>query len=80
MEEAGRTNTVERPLACIITSSAWIMWNTWKYHPGNCREKAGIIKPGVPVIYDGHVPEASAVIEKQAEKLGSPAYADRGYV
>ena len=70
------TNTVERPLACIITSISLdhveYLGNTI---PEIAREKAGIIKPGVPVIYDGHVPEASAVIEKQAEKLGSPAYA-----
>ena len=70
------TNTVERPLACIITSISLdhveYLGNTI---PESAREKAGIIKPGVPVIYDGHVPEASAVIEKQAEKLGSPAYA-----
>ena len=38
-------------------------------------EKAGIIKPQVPVIYDGHQPEASEVIEKRSKELGSPAFA-----
>lgn len=37
-------------------------------------EKAGIIKPGVPVIYDGSSPEAEKVILARAKELGSPAY------
>lgn len=70
------TNTVEKPLACIITS---ISLDHVEYL-GNtissiASEKAGIIKPGVPVIYDGHNPEAAGVIGKRAEELGSPSYA-----
>lgn len=69
------TNVVEQPLACIITSIsrdhteylgetiAEIAW-----------EKAGIIKPGIPVIYDGHRADAAKVIRERAEELGSPAY------
>lgn len=69
------TNTVERPLADIITSisldhTEWL-GDTVTAIAG---EKAGIIKPGVPVIFDGHVPEASAVIRKRAGETGSPSY------
>lgn len=70
------TNSVEKPIACIITS---ISMDHMEYL-GETRaeiaaEKAGIIKPGVPVIYDGHVEEVSEVIRKRAEELGSPFYA-----
>ena len=37
-------------------------------------EKAGIIVPGVPVIYDGNDLDAAEVIRARAEELGSPAY------
>lgn len=53
------TNTVDRPLACIITSISLdhveYLGDTIGKIAG---EKAGIIKPQVPVIYDGHQPEA----------------------
>lgn len=69
------TNCVEKPLACIITSISidhvQYLGDTKAAIAG---EKAGIIKPGVPVIYDGHVEEASGVIEDRAKELGSPAY------
>lgn len=70
------TNCVEHPLACIITS---ISIDHVQYLgdtiPAIASEKAGIIKPGVPIIYDGHVKEAAPVIEKRAKELDSPAYA-----
>lgn len=70
------TNCVEKPLACIITS---ISIDHVQYLgdtiPAIASEKAGIIKPGVPIIYDGHVADAAEVIGKRAELLGSPAYA-----
>jgi dihydrofolate synthase/folylpolyglutamate synthase len=37
-------------------------------------EKAGIIKPGVPVVTGAVQPEAIAVIERTAEKQGAPLY------
>ena len=40
-------------------------------------EKAGILCPGVPLIYDDTNPEASAVILSRAQKLGVPAAAVR---
>lgn len=69
------TTAVEDPVACVITS---ISFDHMQYL-GNtiaeiAAEKAGIIVPGVPVIYDGNDPEAAEVIRKTAEKLGSPAY------
>lgn len=40
-------------------------------------EKAGIIKPGVPVVVQHQKPEALAVLRRRAEELGSPfIYAD----
>ena len=37
-------------------------------------EKAGIIVPGVPVIYDGNNPAAAGVIRARAQELGSPYF------
>ncbi|MDD3279074.1 MAG: bifunctional folylpolyglutamate synthase/dihydrofolate synthase [Lachnospiraceae bacterium] len=70
------TNVVEHPLACIITSISRdhteYLGDTIAQIAG---EKAGIIKPGVPVIYDGEVQEAAEVIGKRARELHAPAYA-----
>lgn len=69
------TSAVENPAACVIAS---ISFDHMQYL-GNtieeiASEKAGIIVPGVPVIYDGNDPKAAEVIRKRAEELGSPAY------
>lgn len=73
------TNTVDKPLACIITSISKdhveYLGDTITQIAG---EKAGIIKPGVPVIYDGQNEEAARVIRERAGKLGSPSYALTG--
>ena len=70
------TNCVQNPLACIITS---ISIDHVQYLgdtiPAIAGEKAGIIKPGVPIIYDGHVEDAANVIAARAEELGSKSYA-----
>ena len=67
------TTAVEEPVACVITS---ISFDHMQYLGNTIREiageKAGIIVPGVPVIFDGNDPEAAKVIRDQAEKLGSP--------
>lgn len=74
--EKDPTNCVERPLASIITSiSIDHVQYLGETIPEIAFAKAGIIKPGVPIIYDGHVEEAAAVIKARAESLGSPAYA-----
>lgn len=70
------TNTVDRPLACIIASVSLdhveYLGDTVAKIAG---EKAGIIKPGVPIIYDGHCKEAADVIQKRAEERSAPSYA-----
>jgi len=67
------TTAVEEPAACVITS---ISFDHMQYLGNTIREiageKAGIIVPGVPVIFDGNDQEAAKVIRDQAEKLGSP--------
>ena len=69
------TNALKSPLACIITS---IGLDHTQYLGDNipqiAGEKAGIIKAGVPVIYDDNQPLASPVIQAQARKVGAPAY------
>lgn len=69
------TNTVDRPLACIIASISKdhveYLGDTIAQIAG---EKAGIIKAGVPVIYDGHNEEVNQVIDKKAKEMQAPAY------
>ena len=67
------TNVLEHPLAAVITSISKdhtaYLGNTIAEIAG---EKAGIVKPGVPVIYDGSDEEASRVIEHAAVEKNSP--------
>ncbi len=69
------TNVVEKPLACIITS---ISRDHTEYLGDTleaiAREKAGIIKAGVPVIYDASQPGPASVIDAKAKEMGSPAW------
>lgn len=69
------TNCVEHPLATVITSISLdhmeYLGDTVEKIAG---EKAGIIKQGVPVIYDNTSAEASAVIRAKAEEMGSRAW------
>ena len=69
------TNVVEKPLACIITS---ISRDHTEYLGGTLEaiagEKAGIIKAGVPVIYDASQPGPASVIAAKAKEMGSPAW------
>lgn len=69
------TTAVENPVACVITSISFdhmqFLGNTIEEIAG---EKAGIIMPGVPVIYDGNDSKAAEVIRSQAVSLGSPYY------
>jgi dihydrofolate synthase/folylpolyglutamate synthase len=67
------TNSVEHPVLTVITSISLdhtaILGDTIEEVAA---EKAGIIKPGVPVFYDGSNPEAAAVIRNRAKELGAP--------
>ena len=65
------TNTVERPLACVITSIGMDHMEYLGDTPAEIAgEKAGIIKPGVPVFFSETSEESDSVIEKTAEKRG----------
>ena len=69
------TTAIENPVACVITS---ISLDHMQYL-GNtveeiASEKAGIIVPGVPVIYDANDKRAAEVIRKHAREQNSPAY------
>ena len=69
------TNVVEKPLACISTSISRdhteYLGDTLEAIAG---EKAGIIKAGVPVIYDASQPGPASVIAAKAKEMGSPAW------
>lgn len=76
------TNAVEHPLACVITSIGLDHMQLLGDTPGQiAAEKAGIIKPGVPVFYSQTAEESDSVIEERAEnchsfckKIGKDAY------
>ena len=67
------TNVIEQPDVCVITPIALdhtaILGNTLAAVAG---EKAGICKPGVPVVSWPQSPEAMAVVSAQAKELGCP--------
>ena len=67
------TNSISRPLVTVITSISLehteILGDTIEKIAG---EKAGILKPGVPVVCDGTSEEGAAVIEQKARELGCP--------
>lgn len=69
------TNLVEHPVACVLTT---ISLDHMEYLGDTVAkiagEKAGIIKEGVPVIYDGRNPQSEAVILKKAREMHAPAY------
>lgn len=70
------TNTVEHPLLTVITSISLEHTEILGDTIGQiAAEKAGILKAGVPVVYDASAPEANAVILERAHKLNCPSYA-----
>ena len=70
------TNTIEKPILSVITS---ISLDHTEYLgdtvPEIAAEKAGIIKRGVPVVYDASDPGAAEVIRERAQQTGSEAIA-----
>lgn len=68
------TNIVEKPLVTVITSISLdhteILGDTIEEIAG---EKAGIIKQGVPIVYDGREKRAEKVILKRAEEQHAKA-------
>jgi len=70
---ADSTNVIPRPLATVITPIA----RDHEHFLGNslsaiALEKAGILRSDVPVFSATQEKEAAAVIEREAERLGSP--------
>ncbi|MBI5239208.1 MAG: bifunctional folylpolyglutamate synthase/dihydrofolate synthase [Elusimicrobia bacterium] len=67
------TNVVSRPLACVITSLSFdhMQW-LGKTLPRIAEEKAGIIKPGVPVFCPALPRPALEVVSRRARALGAP--------
>ena len=69
------TNTVAHPEICVITS---VSLDHTEYLGDTVEkiafEKAGIIKEGVPVVYDCRCREAGEVIRAQAERMHAPAW------
>jgi dihydrofolate synthase/folylpolyglutamate synthase len=67
------TNVVEKPRVTAITNVALdhvdILGGTIE---DIAREKAGIVKPGVPVVVGRMAPEARAVIDARAREVGAP--------
>lgn len=70
------TNLVERPIAVVLTT---ISLDHMEYLGDTvakiAAEKAGIIKEGVPVIFDGRNPESAEVILQTAKEKHAPVYA-----
>lgn len=67
------TNAGIEPVVTAITSIGWDHWQRL----GNsleqiAAEKAGILKPGIPVVCAPQPPEVMAVIQAKAEQVGSP--------
>jgi dihydrofolate synthase/folylpolyglutamate synthase len=66
------TNVVE-PLVTVITTLGYdhteILGDTLAEI---AREKAGILKPGVPAVWAAQEPEAAAVLQEHAQRLGVP--------
>lgn len=69
------TNVIRKPVLTVLTSLSMdhmqYLGNTLAEIAG---EKAGIMKEGVPAVYDANCPESLPVIEHRAELLGCPAY------
>jgi dihydrofolate synthase/folylpolyglutamate synthase len=69
------TNVVPQPMVSVITPISLdhmdYLGDTLAEIAG---EKAGIIKPGVPVVVGAQAPEAAAVIAARARDLGAPLF------
>ncbi len=68
------TNAVSRPVLAVITS---ISMDHMQYLGDTIEkislQKAGIIKPGAPLVYDGANPESSRIFQARAKELGCRA-------
>jgi dihydrofolate synthase/folylpolyglutamate synthase len=77
------TNAIQAPICSVIASISFdhmeVLGNSIEEI---ARAKAGIIKKETPVVYDANNQKAAVVIEAQAEKMNTKAYAvsDTDYV
>lgn len=69
------TNAIDRPICCVITAIGLehtaILGDTLTKIAG---EKAGIIKPGIPVVYTDNEAEVTDVIKQRAAECNSFSY------
>lgn len=69
------TNVIRHPAVSVITS---ISLDHMEYLGDTIQkiasEKAGIIKPGIPVVFDSNDREVIPVIRQKAEEMGAPVY------
>ena len=69
------TNVVEEKKLCILTSIGYDhMEYLGETLPLIAREKAGIMRPGVPVVYPERQEDVARVIEEYAEKIGAKIF------
>ncbi len=77
--ETDATNIVRHPILTVLTSIGLDHMNTLG---GTLQEiarvKAGILKPGCPVVTAPQVPEVMRIIRERCESLGSPLYCADG--
>ncbi len=67
------TNAGIDPVVTVITSIGWDHWQRLGNSlPQIASEKAGILKPGIPLVCAPQPPEVMAVIQAKAEQLQSP--------
>lgn len=67
------TNVCEQPLVTVITSISWEHWQRLGPTLADIAgEKAGILKPGCPLIVGPLPPEAKTVVQKRITDLESP--------
>lgn len=69
------TNVVEEKKLCILTSIGYDhMEYLGETLPLIAREKAGIMRPGVPVVYPERQEDVSRVFEEYAEEIGAKIF------
>ncbi|MEN9223354.1 MAG: Mur ligase family protein, partial [Thermostichus sp. BF3_bins_97] len=69
------TNAGIDPVVTAITSIGWDHWQRLGNSlPQIASEKAGILKPGVPLVCAPQTPEVMAVIQSRAEQLRIPVH------
>ncbi len=72
------TNVVRSPLACVITSVGIDHTSYLGRTLGRiAAEKAGILKPGSPILVPDLAPDAMEVVRRKARSLGAPLHVVR---